>query len=79
VVVIFQIGHFFALALQHDWPGLRARPKPGTDAERAFVSIWPAGEDVRWPPPLPVDVLGNTHRITEFFEIAPPIARVVGP
>jgi hypothetical protein len=26
---IFQVGHFFALAFQHDWPGLQTQPTPG--------------------------------------------------
>jgi len=77
--MIFSVGHFFALVVQHDWPGLQFRPIPRSDAEQAFVSIWPIGDDVRWPPPLPVDVLGNPHDVTQFFEMAPPIVRVVGP
>jgi hypothetical protein len=77
---IFQVGHFFALVLPHDWPGLRVRPRPGTDAEQAFVQVWPAaGGDVRWPPPLPVGGLGDPHRVTGFFEMAPPLVPVYGP
>jgi hypothetical protein len=76
---IFSVGHFFALVLQHDWPGLQFRPTPGSDAEQAFISIWPVGDDVQWPPPLPVDVLGNTHHVTQFFQMAPPLVPVVGP
>ena len=44
---IFQVGHFFALALQHDWPGLQARPKPESEADGAFLQIWPTGPAVR--------------------------------
>ena len=54
---IFQAGHFFALALQHDSPD---------------------GLDVRWPPPRAVDELGDPHKITRFFEVAPVMASV-GP
>ena len=77
--MIFSVGHFFALVLQHDWPGLQFRPMPGSEAERAFISIWPVGDAVRWPPPLPVDVLGNPHRVTQFFEMGPPLIPVYGP
>jgi hypothetical protein len=65
--------------LQHDWPGLQARPQPGTEAAQAFVPIWPAGEDVSWPALRPVDGLGNIHRVTEFFEMRPPVVPVVEP
>jgi hypothetical protein len=68
---IFQAGHFFALALQHDWPGLPARPNPKTKARHALLPIWPTGPDVRWPPPRAVDELGEPHKITRFLEIAP--------
>jgi hypothetical protein len=76
---IFQVGHFFALVLQHDWPGLQARPKPGSDAEQTFMPIWPAGVDVRWPPARPVDGLGNIHRVTQYFAMRPPVVQVGGP
>jgi hypothetical protein len=76
---IFQVGHFFALVLQHDWPGLRARTRPGTDAESSFLAIWPTGGEVRWPPPVPVDVLGDIHQVTQFFEMRPPMVAPVGP
>jgi hypothetical protein len=76
---VFQVGHFLALVIQHDWPGLQVRPKPGSDAEQAFISIWPTGADVLWPPPGSVDVLGNVHRVTEFFEFSPPLVSVDGP
>jgi hypothetical protein len=76
---IFAVGYLFALVLQHDWPGLQFRPTPGSDAEQAFVSIWPVGDDVQWPPPLPVDVLGNAHYVTQFFEMGLPLVRVYGP
>ena len=77
---IFQVGHFFALVLQHDWPGLRVRPRLGTDAEHALVQVWPAvGGDVRWPPRLPVDELGDPHRVSRFLEMAPPLSPVYGP
>ena len=69
---VFQIGHFFALALHHDWPGLEARPIPGSPGDGAFASIWPPAGIVRWPPPLTVDGLGNPHRITQFFQMKPP-------
>jgi hypothetical protein len=77
--MIFSVGHFFALVVQHDWPGLQFRPIQGSDAEQAFVSIWPVGDDVPWPPPLPVDVLGDTHHVTQFFEMGLPLVRVYGP
>ncbi len=76
---IFQVGHFFALALQHDWPGLQVRPVPGTNADRAFRSIWPTGSDVRWPPLVPVDVLGNIHQVTQYFQMRPAEVAPVGP
>lgn len=77
---IFQVGHFFALVVQHDWPGLRARTKPGTDAEGAFVQVWPAaGEDILWPPALPVDGLGDPHQVTRLLEMAPPLVPVYDP
>jgi hypothetical protein len=74
---IFQVGHFLALALQHDWPGLRARLEP--NAAAALLPIWPAGPDVRWPPPRPVDNLGDAHKITQFLQIAPPLVPVYEP
>jgi hypothetical protein len=58
---IFQVGHFFALAFQHDWPGLRMHPTPGSEAVAALPPIWPIGPTVHWPPPKPVDDLGNLH------------------
>jgi hypothetical protein len=76
---IFQVGHFFALALQHDWPGLRARPKPGSDADGAFLQIWPTGPAVRWPPSRHIDDLGNTHKITRFFQMAQPLVPIYEP
>jgi hypothetical protein len=71
---IFQVGHFFAMALHHDWPGLEVR----TRAVMSFLSIWPGGSTVRWPPPEPVDDLGDPHQITQFFMIRPPAARAGG-
>jgi hypothetical protein len=68
----FRVGHFFALVLHHDWPGLQVRPVPGTAAEHCFVPIWPVGPTVRWPPPFPADGLGNPHHITRFFQLKPP-------
>jgi len=76
---IFQVGHFFALVLQHDWPGLRAQPRPGSEAEHAFVPIWPVGPDIRWPPLRPVDDLGDAHKATRFLQIAPPVVPVYEP
>jgi hypothetical protein len=77
---IFQVGHFFALVVQHDWPALLARTKPGTDAERAFVQVWPAaGEVIQWPPALPVDGLGDPHQVTRFLEVAAPLVPVYEP
>jgi hypothetical protein len=76
---IFQVGHFFALAFQHDWPGLQARPKPGSEAVDALPPIWPIGPTVHWPPPRPVDDLGDLHKVTRFLLIAPPLAPVYGP
>lgn len=69
---IFQLGHFFGLAIQHDWPGLQVRPEPGSDAERALIPIWPTDRTVKWPPSLPVDVLGDAHKVTRFLQMAPP-------
>jgi hypothetical protein len=76
---IYRVGHFFALALQHDWPGLRARPKPGSAAADAFLPIWPTDPTVLWPPPRPVDDLGDAHKVTSFLQIAPPLVPVYGP
>jgi hypothetical protein len=76
---VLQVGHFFALALQHDWPGLRARPRPGSAAADAFVPVWPAGPTVQWPPPRPVDDLGDPHQVTRFLQIAPPSVPVFEP
>jgi hypothetical protein len=76
---IFRVGHFFALAIQHDWPGLRARPKPDSAAADAFLTIWPGGQDIRWPPTWPVDELGDPHKVTRFFQMARPLAPVDGP
>jgi hypothetical protein len=76
---IFQVGHFFALALQHDWPGLPARVNPGTQAADALLPIWPTGPTVHWPPPRPVDVLGDPHKVTRFLQIGVPLAPVPGP
>ena len=75
----FQVGHFFALALQHDWPGLRARPKPDSEAANALVPIWPVGATVRWPPRRPIDDLGDAHHLTRFLQMAPPLVPVVEP
>jgi hypothetical protein len=75
---IFQVGHFFALALQHDWPGLQARPKPGTEADGAFLHIWP-GDAVRWPARRHIDDLGDPHKITRFFQMAPPLVPIYEP
>jgi hypothetical protein len=76
---IFQVAHFFALAIQHDWPGLQMRPKPGSKADGAFLQIWPTGPTVRWPPPRHIDDLGDTHKITRFFQMAPPLVPVYEP
>lgn len=76
---IFQVGHFFALALQHDWPGLRGRAKPDSEAADAFLPVWPTGPAVRWPPRRPVDDLGDAHKVTRFIQMAPPLAPVEGP
>jgi hypothetical protein len=76
---VFQVGHFFALALQHDWPGLRARPNPHSAAADTFLPIWPAGPTVRWPPPRPVEDLGDPHKVTRFLEIARPAVPLIGP
>jgi hypothetical protein len=76
---VFRVGHFFALALQHDWPGLQVRPVPGIKADGAFLQIWPTGPTVRWPPRRHVDDLGGTHKITRFFEMAPPLAPIYEP
>ncbi|MBM0228216.1 hypothetical protein [Micromonospora sp. ATA51] len=76
---VFRVGHFFALALQHDWPGLRARPKLGSAAADALLPIWPAGRTIQWPPPRPVEDLGDPHKVTRFLQLAPPLAPVSGP
>jgi hypothetical protein len=76
---IFQVGHFFALAFQHDWPGLRTYPKPESEAVDALPQIWPIGPTVHWPPPTPVDDLGDLHKVTRFLQISPPLAPVSGP
>ena len=76
--LVFQAGHFFALAFQHDWPGLLARPRPRTKASHALLPIWPTGSGVQWPPPRSVDELGDPHKITQFLEIAP-IVPLIGP
>jgi hypothetical protein len=66
---LFQLGHFFVLALQHDWPGLHVRPKPGTEGADALLPIWPAGPTLQWPPSQPVDVLGDPHKVTRFLQM----------
>jgi hypothetical protein len=76
---IFQVGHFFALAFQHDWPGLRTYPKPGSEAVDALPPIWPIGPTVHWPPPKSIDDLGDPHKVIRFLQIAPPLAPVSGP
>jgi hypothetical protein len=76
---ILQVGHFFAFTLQHDWPGLRMRPKPDSKADGAFLQIWPTGPAVRWPPRRPVDDLGDTHKITRFFQMSPPLVPIHEP
>ena len=76
---IFRVGHFFALALQHDWPGLRAGPKPLTPAAEALMPIWPVGHNIQWPTPRPVDDLGDPHKITMFLIMAPPLEPVYCP
>lgn len=76
---IFMVGRFFALVLQHDRPGLQIRPTPGSDAEGALVPIWPTDVQVHWPPPLPVDVLGKLHRVTQHLQMLPPQVAPVGP
>jgi hypothetical protein len=76
---IFQVGHIFALALQHDLPRLRARPQPGTAAADALLPIWPTGPTIDWPPSRPVDDLGDPHQVTRFLEMAPPLVPVHGP
>lgn len=63
----FQVGHFFALVLQHDWPGLQVQPIPRSRAEQCFVSVWPTHATTRWPPPQPIDHLGDQHTITQYF------------
>ena len=76
---IFQVGHFFALAFQHDWSGLRIHPTPGSEAVDALPQIWPIGPTVHWPPPKPVDDLGDPHEVTRFLQIAPPLTPVSRP
>jgi hypothetical protein len=76
---VFQMGHFFALALQHDWPGLRARPNPVSKTATALLGAWPTGATVHWPPLRPVDDLGNPHKVTRFLQLAPPLVPVHGP
>jgi hypothetical protein len=68
---IFQAGHLFGLALHHDWPGLEVRPIPGRKGDGAFVQVWPTGGVAQWPPPHPVDGLGDPHRVTELFQMRP--------
>jgi hypothetical protein len=63
----FQVGHFYALTLHHDRPGLQVQPVPRSAAGHCFTSIWPTRRVARWPPPFPIDGLGNLHRITQFF------------
>lgn len=75
----FQVGHFFTLALQHDWPGLQARLRPGSKAAQAFLPIWPVGSTLEWPPPRPVDDLGDVHKVTQFLQVAPPAIAPVCP
>lgn len=66
---IFQAGHFFALTFHHDRPGLQMQPVPRSAAAHCFVSIWPTRQTTWWPPPLPIDGLGNQHHITRFFKM----------
>jgi hypothetical protein len=74
----FQVGHFFALTLQHDWPGLHARANPDTEAADALLPIWPTGPTVHWPPRGPIDELGDPHKVTRFLQMAPPVVPVYG-
>jgi hypothetical protein len=76
---IFRVGHFVGIALQHDWPGLQARPSPRSAAAEALLPIWPTGPTVQWPPFRPVDDLGDLHSVTQFLEIAPPLVRIYEP
>ena len=76
---IFQVGQFFALALQHDWPALQGRVNPDSEAAEALLPVWPSGSTVLWPPPRSVDDLGNPHHMTRFLQIAPPMAPVYEP
>jgi hypothetical protein len=76
---IFQVGHFFGLALQHDLPGLQVRPNPSTEAVDALLPIWPTGPTIQWPPARPVDDLGDPHKVTRFLQIASPPVRVSEP
>ena len=76
---IFRVGHFFALALQHDWLGLRAGPKPLTPAAGALAPIGPTRPTVHWPPPRRVDDLGDPHKLTRLLMMAPPLLPVYAP
>jgi hypothetical protein len=76
---VLQVGHFFALALQHDWPGLRARAIPTSPAASALLPMSATGPTVHWPPPRPADHLGDPHKVTRFLELAPPVIPVAGP
>jgi hypothetical protein len=76
---IFQVGHFFGLALQHDWPGLHVRPNPDTEAGDAPLPIWPTGPTIQWPPPRAVDDLGDPHKVTRFLQMAPPLVPIYEP
>jgi hypothetical protein len=76
---IFQVGHFFGLALQHDWPGLQVRANPSTEAADVLMPIWPTGPTVQWPPPRSVCELGDPHKVTRFLQMAQPLIQVYEP
>ena len=58
---------------------LQTHPTPGSEAVDALPPIWPTGPTVHWPPPTPVDDLGDLHKVTRVLQIAPPLAPVSGP
>jgi hypothetical protein len=75
----FQVGHFYTLAVYHDWPGLQLRARPDSMAANSLTLVTPASTSIQWPPSVPVDLLGDPHAVTRHLELAPPATPVDGP
>lgn len=69
---VLQLGHFVAVCVHHDWPGMEVRPAPTRKGALSFFPVWPVTSSGQWPPLMPIDGLGDPHLITEYFMMAPP-------